>query len=609
MPSSSPGQPPEGSSTPSQMAKSLWLGWRPQLVGVATFVVFVVPMLGTIWNVYNRAHTLLKQSIHQQLLGAARAIAQTVDTDLHQTLVNPEQEATGAYQKEIERLDHLKQALDPNFMIRFVYTCVEEGNAIRFVLDTTPSGDVDRDGNDDKAHIMESYDTPSDTLREVLKNRIAKVDQTPYQDRWGTFMSGYAPILDANQSFIGVAGVDMELTEYQLQLSGVRHVAVLSALAALSLSILAGLGVAAYHRRLQRSVSQLVKAIDASLAAERAKSDFLAAMSHELRTPMNAVIGMTELLKDTGLTEQQTSFVETIENSGDSLLDKITDILDFSQLDVSDLKVQRVPVDLKSIIDDLHAQFRSNFSSKALPFRVDLDPSCSKPILGDPTHLKQVLRHLISNAIRFTNHGSVGLNAKIEKTAEDSSTLLISVIDSGIGMSREQQEQLFQPFFQADRTTMRQHGGTGMGLAICKRLCDGMKGRIWVDSRPGEGSSFHLALPIEETPEPREQNALIWSQDSMIQLLVTRVIEKAGHHPRIVTTFDDLLRALRKERYQWILIDAAESKDAGMKSVATAARGAKLISINDDSGGGASDLFDAVLESPLKPTQLRDVLK
>ena len=609
MPSLKTVSPLESSPTPSQVAKSLWLGWRPQVVGAATFVLFVLPMLGTIWNVYNRANRILTESIQKQLLGAARVLAQEVDADVHQTFSHPEQESSEAYQHAIDRLERVKMALDPALMIKFVYTCTLKGDEIRFVLDTTPTGDLDRDGRDDKAHIMEHYDTPSATLREVFKAGVAKVDQTPYEDRWGTFLSGYAPILDADQGLVGVAGVDIELTEYELQLSAVRNVAVLSAVAALALSLLAGIGVAAYHRRLQRSVGQLVKASDAALAAERAKSDFLAAMSHELRTPMNAVLGMTELLKDTGLTEQQQSFVTTVQSSGEALLDKITDILEFSQLDVGDFKVQQVPVDLKSLTDALRAQFEAELNAKGLRFEVEIDSTARQPFLGDPTHLRQVLRQLLSNAIRFTNEGSIRLKAATRKTAEDELMLDLTLADTGIGMSGEQLEALFEPFSQADRSTTRRQGGSGIGLAICKRLCDGMRGQLKVESELGKGSVFHVVLPIEAMVASGGGKVLVWTQDSMTRLLVTRVIEKAGCQARVVASLGEWQDALRDEAFQAVVVDATETRDLDMDWVLKAAQGARRVVINREPGQGGSEGMDAALESPLKPAQLREALR
>jgi len=608
-----PTAPPESSSQApsslSQMASSLWLGWRPWAVGLATFILFVLPMVATIWNVYNRANTMLKQSIHQHLLGAARTLALTVDADLHQTFVDPSQENSKAYQKEIEQLERVKLALDPNSVIKFVYTCVVKDDAIHFVLDPTPAGDRDGDGFDDKAHVMEVYDSPSDTLREVFKTGIAKVSPEPYHDRWGSFISGYAPLFDRFQALVGVAGVDIELSEYHLQVSGVRHVAILSALAALSLSFVAGLGVAAYHRRLQRSVSLLVGASDAALAAVSAKSDFLAAMSHELRTPMNAVLGMTELLKDTALNAAQTSFVETIQQSGESLLDKITDILDFSQFDVGEMAVRRLPVDLGTLVRELSQQFQPTIQAKGLTMVTEMDAACPPQFLGDAVHLKQLLRHLIGNAIQFSNQGTITLSARVEQVSGAEANLHLKVIDTGLGMSEAQQGQLFEPFFQGDRSTTRRQGGTGMGLALCKRICHGMQGSIEVESQLGVGSTFQVTLPIRLIPPQVHRKVLIFSQDRMTQLLVTRVAEKAGHQPHLVTAQQALLEALQRERFDCLLIDAVGCHLQDLEPTLASAHEVRLFLINAAPGQTTNAVFEAVLESPLKPAQLREILQ
>jgi signal transduction histidine kinase len=596
-------------SSLSQMARSLCLGWHPWAVGLATFILFVLPMLATIWNVHNRANTMLKQALHQHLLGAARTLALTVDADLHPTFVDPSQEASEAYQKEIEQLERVKLALDPNSIIQFVYTCVAKDDEVRFVLDITPAGDHDQDGVDDKAHVMEVYESPNATLRKVLRTGLAEVAPEPYQDRWGSFISGYAPIFDRHHAMVGVAGVDIELSEYHLQLSGVRHVAILSALAALSLSFVAGLGVAAYHRRLQRSVSLLVGANDAALAAVRAKSDFLAAMSHELRTPMNAVLGMTELLKDTALNSTQTSFVETIQQSGETLLAKITDILDFSQFDVGELAAQQLPVDLGTLVSELSQHFQAPIQAKGLNWVTEIEPTCPPQFLGDAIHLKQLLRHLIGNAIQFTSQGTITLSARVEQVKGEEATLHLKVIDTGLGMSAEQQGQLFEPFFQGDRSTTRRQGGTGMGLALCKRICSGLQGSIVVESQLGVGSTFHVTLPIRLISSQPSQKVLIFSQDRTTQLLVTRVAEKAGHQPHLETAQDALLETLQRDRFDCLLIDAVGCQVAELPQVLAFARGARLILINAPPGQAASGVFDAVLESPLKPAQLREILQ
>jgi signal transduction histidine kinase len=603
---------PDPPSDFNQIAKSLWLGWNPKVVGVLAIVVFALPMLVAIWNLYQRANSILEGEIREDLLAAARSVAQGIDVEMHSTFVRPEQESSDTYVRQIEKMDRVKAALDVRGLIKFVYTCTVKGDKIHFVLDTTPAGDVDHDGVDDKAHVMDVYQTPSEVLWTVLNTGVAAADSEPYTDQWGTFMSGYAPLFDSRHQVVGAVGVDLALTDFELRQSGLGHVAILSALGAVCLSVVAGLGVAAYHQRLQRSVNHLLVAGEAAMAAVRTKADFLASMSHELRTPMNAVLGMTELLRDTKLDDRQTSFLGTIQSSGESLLNTITDILDFSQLDVGQMKAEQVPVDVRAIIDALHSQSKSELSAKGLSFEPEINPALPRHILGDPTHVKQVLRHLIMNAIKFTSSGGIKVRATSE-TEGGVSILHLCVMDTGIGMDAAQQAELFRPFFQADSATTRRHGGTGIGLAICKRLCDVMKGRIWVASQPGKGSEFHVIIPAEVLREEHAtalpKSAVVWSQDSVTGMLVGRVIEKLGQRVSSVRTREELMSALRDEDFDAVLLDAAVLGDGDVNAVRAAADGLRVIVINAEPGKFAVGAVDAVLTPPLRPADLRSALE
>ena len=176
-------------------------------------------------------------------------------------------------------------------------------------------------------------------------------------------------------------------------------------------------------------------------------------------------------------------------------------------------------------------------------------------------------------------------------------------------MSGEQLEALFEPFSQADRSTTRRQGGSGIGLAICKRLCDGMRGALKVESELGKGSVFHVVLPIEAMVASGGGKVLVWTQDSMTRLLVTRVIEKAGCQARVVASLGEWQDALRDEAFQAVVVDATETRDLDMDWVLKAAQGARRVVINREPGQGGSEGMDAALESPLKPAQLREALR
>ncbi|MEY4485173.1 MAG: hypothetical protein RL693_2625, partial [Verrucomicrobiota bacterium] len=562
---------------------------------------------------YLRADHILQTGMQERMRSAARSIAYIVDAEAHKKFRTQEEETEAPYKAQIESMSRMKNELDPNQLIKFVYTCIEKEGVVYFVLDITETGDADHDGKDDKAHIMEVYEEPSATLLEVFKTGVALVDQEPYQDRWGTFLSGYAPIFDSEKQLIGVVGVDISLTDYKQQKAGLAQVAIFSALSILGLSSLAGLGAFAYQRNLQRSVIQLVASGEVAMDAIRTKADFLAAMSHELRTPMNAVLGMAELLGETPLNSEQRSFVSTIQKSGSSLLGMLTNILDFSRLDEGSVGKVHMPFSLHTILDEMQSHFLEELKVKDLTMTVQHDPACPARFLGDAAHIGQIVRHLIENAIKFTDKGGVTVRAVLEDMPDGAAGLHFMIGDTGIGVPREMQNKLFQPFVQADGTSTRRHGGSGIGLAICKRICDALGGKIWMESEEGKGSLFHLLIPIEVATDAGGQTtprvALIWSQDSVTGLMVSRVIEKQGHTPCMASTYEQLLKEIQHRQLDWLIMDAGLLHEEQLQELKKLSGKARLIVLNTEPGWMEDVSFDARLGHPLRAAELRRALE
>jgi len=243
--------------------------------------------------------------------------------------------------------------------------------------------------------------------------------------------------------------------------------------------------------------SELRQDRDIAVELSRVKSEFLATMSHEIRTPMNAVIGMSDLLEETPLSIEQREYVRVLKRGGETLMNLINNILDLSKVESGNLELEKTEFNLEELSEQVMELMAYRAHEKGLELAFQISPEVPINLMGDPNRLKQVLVNLIGNALKFTEKGEVVLEVKSVERADDKCRILFSVKDTGIGIPKEKLEQIFDPFTQADASTTRKYGGTGLGLTISKKLVERMGGGIEVTSQPGQGTTFYFTLPFE----------------------------------------------------------------------------------------------------------------